>query len=101
MSHAIVEFSSGVARDLEANWAATGRTMDLSFEITGSKGAASVSQENMNELRLYSGSGARAGYARNDAGLSHPPYGRFFPRRCHASVRPRSGRSDASTAISR
>lgn len=83
MTHALVEFSSGVAGSLEANWAATGRTMDLSFEITGSKGAVAFTQENMNELRLYSGSGARAGFRRIEAGPSHPPYDRFCPAPGH------------------
>lgn len=83
MTHALVEFCSGVSGSLEANWAATGRTMDLSFEITGSKGAIAFSQEDMNQLRLYSGSGARAGFARIEAGPSHPPYGRFCPAPGH------------------
>lgn len=83
MTHALIRFESGVAGSLEANWGATGRTMDLSFEITGSKGAVAFSQENMNELRLYSGSGARAGYKRIEAGPSHPPYDRFCPAPGH------------------
>ncbi|MBR9651340.1 Gfo/Idh/MocA family protein [Thalassovita aquimarina] len=83
MTHALVRFDSGVAGSIEANWAATGRTMDLSFEVTGSKGAISFSQENMNELLVYSGSGAGAGYKRIEAGPSHPPYDRFCPAPGH------------------
>ena len=83
MTHALVHFESGVAGSLEANWAATGRTMDLSFEITGSKGAGVFSQEFMNELRLYRGEGARSGFTRIESGPQHPPYGSFCPAPGH------------------
>ncbi|MHA7874233.1 Gfo/Idh/MocA family protein [Roseivivax sp.] len=83
MTHALLRFESGVSGSLEANWAATGRTMDLSFEITGSKGAIAFSQEHMNDLLVYSGSGAAAGYRRIEAGPSHPPYDRFCPAPGH------------------
>ncbi|TRD22227.1 Gfo/Idh/MocA family protein [Palleronia caenipelagi] len=83
MTHALVQFESGVSGSLEANWAATGRTMDLSFEVTGSKGAVTFTQEHMNELRLCTGSGARAGFTTIEAGPSHPPYGQFCPAPGH------------------
>jgi predicted dehydrogenase len=83
MTHALVRFESGVAGSLEANWAATGRTMDLSFEITGTSGAVAFSQECMNELRLYKGSGPQAGYMRIEAGPDHQPYGQFCPAPGH------------------
>ncbi len=83
MTHALIRFESGVSGSIEANWAATGRTMDLSFEVTGSKGAISFSQERMNELQIYSGSGAGTGFARIEAGPSHPPYDRFCPAPGH------------------
>ena len=83
MTHALLRFASGISGSIEANWAASGRTMDLSFEITGSRGAIAFSQERMNELLVYSGSGARAGYRRIEAGPSHPPYGRFCPAPGH------------------
>ncbi|MDU8944139.1 Gfo/Idh/MocA family protein [Ovoidimarina sediminis] len=83
MTHALIRFAGGVGGSIEANWAATGRTMDLSFEITGTKGAVAFTQERMNELLLYAGSGARAGYRRIEAGPSHPPYGRFCPAPGH------------------
>ena len=37
----------------------------------------------MNELLIYSGSGAAAGYKRIEAGPSHPPYDRFCPAPGH------------------
>lgn len=83
MTHALVRFDSGVIGSLEANWAATGRTMDLSWEITGTEGALSFSQENMNELLFYSTAPGRAGYTRIEAGPAHPPYGQFCPAPGH------------------
>lgn len=83
MTHAILRFESGIVGSIEANWAATGRTMDLSFEVTGTKGAISFSQERMNELHLTQGSGAKAGFTRIEAGPNHPPYGQFCPAAGH------------------
>ena len=83
MTHALVRFASGAAGSLEANWAATARTMDLSWEITGTKGALAFSQERMNELLLYSGAAGRAGYTRIESGPAHPPYDRFCPAPGH------------------
>lgn len=83
MTHALVEFTSGVGGSLEANWAATGRTMDLSFEITGSKGAVVFGQERMNELLVHGGTPGRTGFRRIEAGPAHPPYGRFCPAPGH------------------
>lgn len=83
MTHALIRFSSGVSGSIEANWAATGRTMDLSFEVTGTKGAVAFSQERMNELLVHTGSGAAAGFKRIEAGPSHPPYDRFCPAPGH------------------
>jgi predicted dehydrogenase len=83
MTHALVRFENGAAGSLEANWAATARTMDLSWEITGTKGAIAFGQENMNELLLWSGSPGRSGYTRLEAGPAHPPYERFCPAPGH------------------
>lgn len=83
MTHALVQFESGVAGSLEANWAATGRTMDLSWEISGTKGALAFSQESMNELLLYRDEKGRSGYTRIEAGPDHPPYGQFCPAPGH------------------
>ena len=83
MTHALVRFEGGASGSLEANWAATARTMDLSFEITGTKGAVFFTQERMNELLLWSGVPGRSGYTRIEAGPAHPPYGRFCPAPGH------------------
>lgn len=83
MTHALLRFANGVSGSIEANWAATGRTMDLSWEITGSKGALAFSQENMNELLVYSGTTGGRGFTRIEAGPAHPPYGSFCPAPGH------------------
>lgn len=83
MTHALVRFENGAAGSLEANWAATARTMDLSWEITGTRGAIAFSQENMNELLLWCGAPGRSGYTRLEAGPAHPPYEKFCPAPGH------------------
>ncbi|MCB1434756.1 MAG: gfo/Idh/MocA family oxidoreductase, partial [Alphaproteobacteria bacterium] len=71
---------------IEANWIATGRKMQLGFELYGSKGSLVFTQERLNELQLYRAGGetqahgvdARAnGYVRLEAGPQHYPYGQF------------------------
>ena len=83
MTHALLRFESGVSGSMEANWAATGRTMDLSFEISGAQGAIFFSQERMNELRIYRRQAAGSGFTKIEAGPEHPPYGRFCPAPGH------------------
>ena len=83
MTHALLRFESGVSGSIEANWAATGRTMDLSFEITGTGGAIRFTQERMNELHLYRQDGPRSGFTRIEAGPEHQPYGQFCPAPGH------------------
>ncbi|MGH1477515.1 MAG: Gfo/Idh/MocA family protein [Geminicoccales bacterium] len=85
MAHALVRFENGAAGSIEANWAASGRTMDLSFEATGTEGSLHFSQEHMNELHMWTSGGApgRAGYTRLETGPDHPPYGRFCPAPGH------------------
>jgi len=83
MTHALVRFETGAAGSIEANWAATARHMDLSWEISGTKGALAFSQERMNELLLWSDRPGRSGYTRIDSGPAHPPYGAFCPAPGH------------------
>lgn len=84
-THALVVFDSGVQGSIEANWAATGRTMDLSWEITGARGAITFSQERMNQLLLCKGAagGNTSGFTRIESGPSHSPYARFCPAPGH------------------
>ncbi|RKP57764.1 Gfo/Idh/MocA family protein [Pararobbsia silviterrae] len=75
----IVKFGRGCSGSIEANWAATGRKMQLEFEVFGTRGALVFSQERLNELHYYRvGDDARtSGFTRIEAGPAHPPYSNF------------------------
>jgi predicted dehydrogenase len=75
----LVNFENGCGGTIEANWIATGRKMNLGFELTGSKGSLVFSQEALNELHYYkSGSDPRhSGFTKIEAGPQHEPYGGF------------------------
>lgn len=75
----LVGFGRGCGGTIEANWIATGRKMQLSFELTGEKGSLVFTQERLNELLFYrAGGDARTnGYTRIEAGPQHAPYGQF------------------------
>lgn len=82
----LVNFGRGCGGTIEANWIATGRKMQLGFELYGSKGSLVFMQERLNELQLYRAGGeAHAhgvdsrtnGYVRLEAGPQHYPYGQF------------------------
>lgn len=75
----LVNFSRGCGGTIEANWIATGRKMQLGFELTGEKGSLVFSQERLNELQFYKAGGdpMKTGYVRIEAGPQHPPYGQF------------------------
>ncbi|WP_428394671.1 Gfo/Idh/MocA family protein [Lichenicoccus sp.] len=74
-----LRFRSGVVGTIEANWLATGRTMQHAFEIAGSAGSIAFSQERFNELQLYCAGdeAARRGFRTIVAGPEHEPYGAF------------------------
>lgn len=75
----LVDFGRGCGGTIEANWVATGRKMQLGFEISGDKGSLVFTQERLNELWFYrAGGDARTnGYMKIEAGPPHPPYGEF------------------------
>lgn len=73
-----VRFARGCGGSIEASWVASGRNMQLAFEISGSKGAIAFTQERLNELLLYrAGERRSSGFIRIETGPQHPPYGRF------------------------
>ena len=74
-----VRFARGCRGTIEASWVASGRKMQLGFELTGSKGSLLFTQERLNEMLHYraGGSARDAGYVRIEAGPAHPPYGLF------------------------
>ncbi|GBQ86350.1 Gfo/Idh/MocA family protein [Asaia krungthepensis] len=75
----IVSFERGCSGTLQANWLATGRNMQLAFQISGSKGTLAFSQERMNELHYYKvGENSRSnGFRVIESGPQHAPYGAF------------------------
>ncbi len=75
----LVNFTQGCGGTIEANWIATGRKMQLGFELTGSKGSLVFTQERFNELLLYRSGGdvKTSGFTKIEAGPQHHPYGRF------------------------
>ena len=74
-----VRFERGCRGTIEANWVATGRKMQLGFELTGTKGSLDYTQERLNELLHYRANGdpRHSGYTRIEAGPQHHPYGLF------------------------
>ena len=79
VTHAFLRFDSGITGSVEANWCATGRSMQHDFEVYGSKGAMHFSQERFNELHFYNANDkpGQRGFRRIEAGPAHPPYGQF------------------------
>ena len=75
----IVRFARGCRGAIEASWVATGRKMQLGFEVNGSKGSLVFTQERFNELLHFRASGdpRHAGFTRIEAGPQHAPYGLF------------------------
>ncbi len=75
----LVRFERGMAGTIEANWSATGRAMQLGFEISGSRGTIAFNQERLNELQFFKAGGepSRSGFTRIEAGPAHTPYSLF------------------------
>jgi len=74
----LVHFERGCGGTIEASWVASGRKMQLAFELSGTKGALAFSQERFNELMYYKpGAPGREGFLRIEAGPQHHPYGLF------------------------
>ncbi|SMX41112.1 Gfo/Idh/MocA family protein [Maliponia aquimaris] len=79
IGRAMVRFANGATGTIEGNWVAMGRKMQHDFEVYGSKGALSFSQERFNELHFYTADDpeGRRGFRRIEAAPAHPPYGAF------------------------
>jgi predicted dehydrogenase len=80
-----VRFARGCGGTVEANWVATGRKMQLGFEVFGTHGALAFTQERLNELLYWhrSDDPRLAGCRRIASGPQHAPYGRFCPAPGH------------------
>src|SRR5262245_16967531 len=81
----LARFARGCGGTIEASWVATGRKMQLAYEIAGHKGSLAFHQERMNELRLYTAGQkpGREGYKTIVTDANHPPYGAFCPAPGH------------------
>ncbi|MCL4068358.1 Gfo/Idh/MocA family oxidoreductase [Pseudomonas sp. GX19020] len=79
VGRAFLRFANGAQGSVEGNWIATGRKMQHDFEVYGTRGALSFSQERFSELHFYSTEDApgRRGFRRIEAAPDHAPYGRF------------------------
>ncbi len=79
VTRAFLKFQNGATGSIESNWLATGRKMQHDFEIFGTKGALSFSQERLNEMLFYKVSDPldQRGFRTIFAGPEHKPYDRF------------------------
>jgi len=84
-AHMLVRFAGGTEGTLSASWVATGRKMQLAFEITGTRGSLAFTQERFNELKLYRAgqTPGRDGFTTITAGPDHPDYAPFCPAPGH------------------
>ena len=84
-ANVLVRFANGAGGTISASWLATGRKMQLAFELTGTRGALEFTQERLNELKLYTTGQPRGqeGFKTITAGPDHPPYGAFCPAPGH------------------
>ena len=85
VTHAVLRFENGATGSLEANWCATGRTMQHDFAVHGETGSLVFTGERLNELHFYEASGPESvrGYRKIEAGPAHPPYAGFCPAPGH------------------
>ncbi len=83
-ANVLVRFANGATGTLAASWIATGRTMQLAFELVGTRGSIDFTQERFNELRLFKpGQPGREGFTRIVAGPDHGDYAAFCPAPGH------------------
>jgi predicted dehydrogenase len=77
----MAEFAGGAVGTFECNRAATGRAHDMSFTVTGSKGALRFDQQGAHALQLFLAEGPKStrGFRSVNMGPGHGDYGRFWP----------------------
>lgn len=82
---AALRFESGAVGMVETSRVATGRKMDLSFEIVCERGTIAFDAERMNEIQIYEAGGPQAGqgFRRVLANPAHPDYAGFLPAPGH------------------
>lgn len=82
---AIVRYASGAQGTLCSSRSAWGRKNKLDWEVHGTRGMITFSQERLNELQIYTADGPRdrQGFRTILAGPEHAPYGNFCPAPGH------------------
>ncbi|SDF27359.1 Predicted dehydrogenase [Salipiger thiooxidans] len=82
---ALVRYASGAQGTLCTSRTAWGRKNKLDWEVHGTRGMITFSQERLNELCLYVNEGPKAeqGFRTILTGPDHPPYGAFCPAPGH------------------
>jgi predicted dehydrogenase len=82
---ALVRFEGGVPGSIEVSRVATGRKMDIAFELTCEKGTIRFDGERAGELQVFEteADGADAGFRRVLIGPDHPGYAEFLPAPGH------------------
>ncbi|WP_114962225.1 Gfo/Idh/MocA family protein [Tritonibacter mobilis] len=82
---AIIRYRNGAQGTLCTSRSAWGRKNKLDWEVHGTKGMITFSQERLNELKLYVNEGPRAqqGFRTILTGPEHAPYGAFCPAPGH------------------
>lgn len=82
---ALVRFAGGVPGVIEVSRVATGRKMDLAFELTCEKGTIRFDAERLNELQVYvdEADATGNGFRRVLAQPGHPDYAGFLPAPGH------------------
>ena len=80
---ALVRFAGGPPGVIETSRVALGRKMDLTFEVTGERGALRFEAERMNEIGLYLDEKVGSGFRRILIEPAHPDYGAFLPAPGH------------------
>ena len=78
----LVRLDSGLQGTLTASWVATGKKMQLEWEIYGTKGSLSFTQERLNELKVYTSDSSGqygSGFTTLRASAEHPCFSFLCP----------------------
>lgn len=80
ITECLVRFANGAIGTIGTSRIGTGRKLGLDYEIQGTKGSLSYTQERMNEIRLYrtNDPSREQGYKTIFIGPDHPQYKAFF-----------------------
>ena len=77
----LFRFAGGVTGHMEMSRVATGRRMEVGYDVTGSEGALRYQYDRLSELQLFREAGPQEtkGFKRIEMGPTDPRYAAFFP----------------------